>query len=280
MQPQKIMGIGCLYSDPAAPGGCGGVACDVPMAAMAMGQHAFSASRVGMDQAGTQIRTTLTEAGIDTGAIQVDSDLPTARIARIAFSNEPPRLGTDNAIGNLQWDADLEDMAIAADVVVYDSTSRFNGQCRSTIDRVLDSAKRAIRILDHNTDLVQEAVDSNLVLQALKLADGCVMPIDQLAWLEPVLRELPVNEAASRFLGTHELQMLLLLEPARGMATLQTAEGTTQASFQGQLNRHQALLSLVLAVTAGRPLQVCLNTAMAIGCADAESIDASWLNME
>ncbi|MFP4223228.1 MAG: PfkB family carbohydrate kinase [Phycisphaeraceae bacterium] len=116
------------------------------------GGRAALVSRVGQDRLGELLLRELEERGLETQYIQTDPDRPTGRVyVDFAPGGEPRFEIVEGAAWDvLQYDFDLEDLAMTCAGVCFGTLAQRDAQARNTIYRFLDTARRAVRLLDVN----------------------------------------------------------------------------------------------------------------------------------
>lgn len=148
-QSRVIVGLGeaALVEGDDAPRP-GGLACDVALAAVALGHRGVVVSRVGQDERGRTLLASLERAGAGIRYVQADPDLPTGRFRAREDGRPQPRTAEGAAFDQLQWDFDLEDLARETDVACFGPFAWRSGQARSESLRFLDLAAAGCRIVD------------------------------------------------------------------------------------------------------------------------------------
>ena len=125
------------------------------------------ASRVGDGEVGRSLVQELESSGVDCSVMQYDYDRPTLRAN--AIRRDPAR---PNAHDLLQWDSDLERIALKAALVICTIGMRHSGQSRSTADRALLAAEGAPRlILMIQDEEVFEPIDRDTIGRACELSE-------------------------------------------------------------------------------------------------------------
>lgn len=127
----------------------GGLAAELAIALAAEGCPATPITRVGDDEAGRSLLASIAAAGLPVSTIQVDRDLPTARLREGVLGGDASgRLDATAAFDLLQWDGELSSLAANCSWVLFDALGRRHAQSRGVIDRFLYEARSAVRIFD------------------------------------------------------------------------------------------------------------------------------------
>ncbi|MCA9284730.1 MAG: hypothetical protein KDA22_05930 [Phycisphaerales bacterium] len=208
-----IVGIGeALLVEAPEQEEIGGIAADVSIAAVMLGQHGVAITRLGQDEQAARVEQSLLAAGVDVAHVQSDPDLPTGRkVVRMLAGARSERLDARSAFDNLQWDFDLEDIAARADGIVYGLLARRDGQARSTMDRFLLAASSAVRLLDlcnRDANLMPERL---IAVRAIESAQGIATDAAALRLLLPGDPAAPLD-LARRAIREWRLRFALLLD--------------------------------------------------------------------
>lgn len=239
-----------------------GLAMLVAMRAALLGHDGIAISRLGQDDAGIALLEKLGSLGLDVSHLQTDPDLPTARARAGAAGRGRPDAGF--AHDNLQWDADLADVAHRADGVVFGALTRESGQARSTTDRFLAECTLALRLFDL-TDSPGDRINRGHALSGLRLAEAAAITGPGLAQMVPGARGGSPRDAAVEMIREGELAFLLL---ASDQAPYEAHTATSSWSGEHVLGReaHEAVVVAMLhAVLAGREAHDALRFAEQMG---------------
>lgn len=269
-----IVGIGaalCEESSGSQPAGApGGLALDVAIQAVRLGQIGIPISRLGQDQFAMELLTQLKAMALDVSHLQSDPDLPTARlVTRRIAGKTSVSLDPVAAFDNLQWDFDLVDVAQSADAIVFGELARRGGQSRTVIGQFLLECRKALRVFDL-TDRGGAAIDRSRALGGLKHCDGVVVDSAAMHVLCPAMRQSPPRDAACDLIRQHDLTFLLLSD-SQQPPTIHTLEQSAAADRPFAAGAHAAgLLTLVISLLDGRDLKACVDLAAVVSHYAAE----------
>ena len=137
---RPVLVIGEILADPEGPKGMGvEIACGLAEAGIS---RVMLASRIGDGEIERGLVASIQDRGVDCSIIQYDCDRPTLRNRTLH-----PDTARSSAHDMLQWDSDLEQIALDAALVVCTVGMRHGGQARSTTDRALLTAEGVPRVL-------------------------------------------------------------------------------------------------------------------------------------
>lgn len=198
-------------------------------------------SRVGQDELGDELQRALRELGLTTEQLQSDPDYPTGEVWVTFRDGEPSfDIASPAAWDRLQFDPQLESLARRASAVCFGTLAQRNSQSRSTIQRLVTLAARAVRLLDVN--LRQKELDVSTLERSLdmasdvKLSEGEMVTIARpLGWGRPSADDQDSVESAARaLLERFELNRVVLTRGARG-----TVLFTPGGRFEGEPARYE-----------------------------------------
>ena len=202
----------------------------------ARGGKAIVVSRVGQDELGDRLRAELAERRMDDGYVQTDPDHPTGRVyvTQDDKGNTGYDIVQDVAWDWLQFDPDVEDLAHRCDAVCFGTLAQRHGQSRSTIQRFLNEAKRASRLLDIN--LRPPDTDRQIICRSLDLATAVKLSDDELRTVTQMLG-LPLSgddgdmaTAARKLIDQFDLNYVAVTRGERGTVLItkdEELEGTS-----------------------------------------------------
>lgn len=187
MKP-KIIGVGELLWD-AFPSGArmGGAPANFACHAAAFGAEAAIASRVGADEAGSELIRELETLGVSTAGITVDRTHPTGRVDVELDGQGQPHfiIREESAWDHLKADSGLEDLMASADAVCFGTLAQRSSEARSSIRKLVAATPgQVLRIFDVN--LRQNFFSADLIRSSLELANVLKLSDSEL----PVLAEL------------------------------------------------------------------------------------------
>lgn len=202
-----IAGIGeTLLAETPQGTGVAGLAANAARQAVRLECEGVLVTRLGQDDAASEVLEQSRSEGIDVTHVQSDPDLATGRLlVRRLGGIEKRSFDTWAAFDNLQWDFDLDDLAQRVDLVVCGSLSLRSGQTRSTLERFLAACTRAIRFVVLTSDGNMEATIRGASQHVLPYAEGVMLDVGTCrmlapgyspdAALEPVLAEIARRHA-------------------------------------------------------------------------------------
>src|SRR5262249_51431319 len=152
--PYTVVGLGELLWDMFPQGKqLGGAPANFAYMTALLGDRGIVASRVGNDRLGQEAVWQLKSSGLDTSHIQIDSAHPTGTVLLQVDSKGQAeyKFCDEVAWDHLEWSAEWEELAKAADAVCFGSLAQRAANSRSTIRKFLQSVKAdAARIFDVN----------------------------------------------------------------------------------------------------------------------------------
>lgn len=156
-QPFSIVGLGealfDIFPDRQVLGGAPlNVAVHAHQLAAPVGGRGVVVSRVGQDDLGSQLRADLAARGMTTDYVQSDPDHDTGKVY---VGLDPAGQPTYDIARNVAWDwlqfdPDLESLAQRCEALCFGTLAQREGQTRNTVLRFVESARRAVRMLDVN----------------------------------------------------------------------------------------------------------------------------------
>ena len=229
----KIIGIGEVLWDllPSGPQ-LGGAPANFTFHAHALGARAGVVTRIGNDALGTEILQRLEQAGVESGAVQVDEEAPTGTVTVELSAEGVPNFTIHE---NVAWDR-LEvtpralDEIRAADAICFGSLAQRSESARIAVQKLVASAPaEALRIFDINLRqhyYSQEVIESSLRLaHVLKLNDVELPILAGMFNLAGTTRE-QIKRLSDQF----DLQVIALTRGGEGSMLYQQGEWSDQPS--------------------------------------------------
>jgi fructokinase len=154
MTRSKVVGLGEVLWD-ILPGQkqVGGAPANFAYISSVLGDIGLIASRIGADDLGAEMQSQLRSRGLNTDYIQKDSEHATGTVNVHLRSDGQPlfEITEPSAWDFLEWTAEWDALARAADAVCFGSLAQRNPRSRATIRRFLSAtAKDTIRVFDMN----------------------------------------------------------------------------------------------------------------------------------
>ena len=243
-----IVGIGealiDVFPDAQSIGGAPlNVAVTIAALVSAIGGKANLVSRLGQDDDAQWLLEQLAHRGVETDVIQSDPDHDTGRVyIDVDTDNQPQYEIPDDAAWDwLQFDPDLESLARRCGGVCFGTLAQRNGQSRSTIQRFLTSARRAVRLYDVNLrrhDEITSIVERSCELAtAIKVSHQELNHVTRLLGLRvPVGTEITDDDKAQALLKQFELDLVAVTHGPDG-TVIYTPRGRheSQVPYYGPL---------------------------------------------
>jgi fructokinase len=184
----NVFGIGELLWDELPDGRRpGGAPANFAYVATQLGDHGSVLSRVGNDQAGSDLVAAIADRGVDVSLIQTDESLPTGRVTVTFDEGEPSYdIQTEAAWDGLFLADDWRQAAEAADAVAFGTLGQRSEDSKHTIrEFLLSVTPRAIRFLDMN--LRRGFFSKELIEDSLQLATAAKLNTAELEYVCTVL---------------------------------------------------------------------------------------------
>jgi fructokinase len=196
-----------------------------------LGAPTLMASRVGLDELGESALRTATALGLETRLIQRDREHPTGTVdVRLGPGGEPDfTIIPGVAYDFIEFTPELEQAAKDADYICFGSLAQRSPASRETLYRLLDSAPRALKVLDINLRrdcFCAETVRASLARAGLlKLNESEVIEVSALlGWRETLLAEF-CAEITAKF----SLRCVVVTLGGEGALAHSEREGTVYA---------------------------------------------------
>ncbi len=191
-----------------------------------VGGRGLVVSRVGQDDLGNLLLDDLRGRNMTTDYVQTDPDHPTGRVY-VSFNDDGSHgfeIVRNVAWDWLQFDPDMESLAVACDAVCFGSLAQRDAQSRNTIYRFLNAARRAVRLFDVN--LRQDYFSRDVLTRSCELATAVKLNDEELPVVARLLnlRGAPGGDAsdadglAGELLKRFNLRLVALTRGAKGTA--------------------------------------------------------------
>lgn len=188
-------------------------------------------SRIGQDELGEQITQLLRDREMTVDYLQTDPDNPTGRVYVETDSRGEPtyEIIKNTAWDLLQYDPDMDPLALACQGICFGSLAQRHAQSRSSIYRFVDTSRARYKMFDVN--LREPFYDRQHVIRSCESATVVKLNIDELGTLGGMLTlgDSPADDQAKRLLDQFELRMVVL---TRGQAG--TVLYTTDGRYEGE----------------------------------------------
>lgn len=183
-------------------------------------------SRVGQDGLGEQIAGVLRGREMTCDYLQTDPDHATGRAyVEHDDAGEPTYDIPENAAWDLlQYDTDLDPLAMACQGICFGSLAQRHAQSRNTIYRFLDTSRARVKLFDAN--LRRPFFDRQHVRRSCELATVVKANMSELDTLTEMLSlgDGQADDRAKRLLERYELRMVVLTRGQAG-TVLYTPDG-------------------------------------------------------
>ena len=222
-----VVGLGEVLWDMLPAGRqLGGAPANVAFHAAALGGSGAVASAIGADDLGAEIRSRLSDAGLDDSALATDPDSPTGKVTVTLDADGKPSftIHTGVAWDGIPFTPELEALMARADAVCFGSLAQRAGGSRETIRRALSATRpECLRICDVN--LRQRYYTRKVLAESFALADILKLNDEEL----PVIAELlglpgDVDAALATLVERFALRMVILTCGAAGSVLMTPAE--------------------------------------------------------
>lgn len=200
MNQQLIVGFGEALVD-LLPSGevVGGAPLNFALRAAEIGGlahcHAALVTRIGADERGERVLARLRDSQLDTAHVQVDSQSQTGYV-EVTLENGQPSyvIADDVAWDAIRWDDALAELAHQTATICFGTLAQRHATSRFTLERFLDVAQSANKILDinfrkplPNIDVVEFSLQAAHVLKCneeelLQLAEWLRLDARDSAW--------------------------------------------------------------------------------------------------
>ena len=229
----KLIGIGEVLWDllPSGPQ-LGGAPANFTFHAHALGGRAGVVTRIGNDALGTEILQRLEQAGVESGAVQVDEEAPTGTVTVELSAEGVPNftIHEDVAWDRLEVTPRALDEIRAADAICFGSLAQRSEPARIAVQKLVASAPaEALRIFDINLRqhyYSQEVIEASLRLaHVLKLNDVELPILAGMFNLAGTTRE-QIKRLSDQF----DLQVIALTRGGEGSLLYQKGEWSDQPS--------------------------------------------------
>ncbi len=180
------------------------------------GGQAIIVSRIGQDAAGNDMLDALRQRGMCIDYMQSDPDRPTGSvIVDLDTDHQPTYDILPGAWDVIQFDPDIESLARRADAVAFGTLAQRDAQSRNTIYRLLDTARRAVRLFDVN--LRQDDIDRRVIQRSCESASIVKLNEQELPRIIKLLGlNGEGNDAAEVLRKRFKLEMVALTRGVRG----------------------------------------------------------------
>jgi fructokinase len=118
-----------------------------------LGDRGIVASRIGADATGIEIAATLSQLGVAAQYLQRDGQHPTGTVAVEVGGDGQPHFTIQERVAwdFLEWTAEWQSLASAADIVCFGTLAQRSAASRSTIERFVRATRGdALRVFDVN----------------------------------------------------------------------------------------------------------------------------------
>ena len=215
-----VVGLGEVLWD-VLPAGkhLGGAPANFAYITALMGDDGVVASCVGHDELGGEALAQLKKLGLSTKSVQRDESHATGVVKVEVDENGCARFEIEqpSAWDYLQWTAEWEALARAADAVCFGSLAQRSEQSRATIRHFLEATRKdAIRIFDVN--LRAPFYSADVVRESMKLADIVKLNDEEVPKVMELLGLPHADEqsSAEQIISRFELKLVCVTRGARG----------------------------------------------------------------
>jgi fructokinase len=214
-----VVGLGELLWD-LLPAGqqLGGAPANFAYMATLLGSQGIPLSRVGNDDLGAEALRRLTQLGLPTSFIQVDSKRPTGTV-RVELHAGQPRYEISQSVAwdFLEWTPLWEQLARQADAVCFGSLAQRSSQGRETVRNfLLATSRTAVRVFDVN--LRGDFYSAELIAESMQLADLVKLNDEELPRIMEMggLAHSDERSSAEKLLSLYDLELVCITRGCRG----------------------------------------------------------------
>jgi fructokinase len=215
-----VVGLGELLWDIFASGKqLGGAPANFAYVTGVLGDRGLVASRVGVDELGTEAMQKLSGLGLECRYVQQDAERPTGTVQVCVDSSGQPKFEIMESVAwdFIGWTSDYEDLASQADAVCFGSLAQRSPESRSTIARFLTACpESSTTVFDVN--LRQHFFSAEIIRQSLHLADIVKLNHEELPRVIELagLRYSEMRAAMHSMLDGFDLKMICVTRGENG----------------------------------------------------------------
>jgi fructokinase len=224
--PIEIVGLGEILWDQ-LPGGrqLGGAPFNFTYHCHQLGHSCAMVSRVGADDLGRDIRTTVQQLGLSDAYLQTDTERPTGTVDVTLDPTGQPSytINTEVAYDYLAWDNALEVLLHQAQAVCFGTLIQRSPTARATVQRALRAAQAGIVVYDVN--LRQQFYNRSIVEESLRASRWVKLNAEELLVLRDLLGLKAAGETArlAELRSRYDIELACLTRGSHG-CLVQTAE--------------------------------------------------------
>jgi len=163
----------------------GGSAANFAIHSNRLGNNGIIVSRVGNDNAGSEIIKALQQRNINVDFVQIDPQIKTG-IVQLSVDNygiPHYKCSTEAAFDYIQDKENINEIPNMADAIYFDLIAQRNSITRTTIHSILNRANNALKIFDINIRSWTKEI--NVIIQkSLKIADAIKANLDEIETLQ------------------------------------------------------------------------------------------------
>ena len=229
-----VVGLGELLWD-LLPAGkqLGGAPANFAYISSLFGEQGIPLSRVGNDDLGAEALRRLTELGLPTAFVQIDSHRPTGTV-RVELNAGQPRYEVSQSVAwdFLEWTPAWENLAQQADAVCFGSLAQRSPRSRAAIRSFLGATSpSAVRIFDVN--LRGDFYSSDLLAESMTLADVVKLNDEELPQIMQLggLVHADEKSSAEKLLRLYDLDLVCVTRGRRGSLLLSKSGSSEHAGF-------------------------------------------------
>jgi len=199
-----------------------------------MGNRSIVASRVGVDELGTEARRHMQALGLADTFVQRDENHPTGtakaeidRTGEVRFD-----IAKSAAWDFLEWTSQWQALAEKVDAVCFGSLAQRSPKSRETIGRFLRATRpEAVRVFDVN--LRQPFYSRAILCESIELADIVKLNDEELPKIMNLgkLDHVDENSSARRLLSLYGLKLVCITRGSRGSLLVNSTESNEHPGF-------------------------------------------------
>jgi fructokinase len=238
-KPHVIVGLGEILWDVLPTGRqLGGAPANFAHAAALLGNESSIASRIGTDELGNGVISSLAKVSLSSDNLQRDTTHPTG-IVNVALDHSGQanfEIAESVAWDFLEWTPGWRSLAQRADAVCFGSLAQRSPQSRSTIRKFLGATRAgAASVFDVN--LRQSFYSAEVIHESLKVANIVKLNHEELPIVTSLLGIKGLNEQsmARQLCDAYNLNLVCITRGERGSLLLNRTESNEHPGFKIQV---------------------------------------------
>jgi fructokinase len=186
----------------------------------ALGNESRLVSRIGDDSLGNELIQFISDKGLPTDHVQVDTVTPTGTVG-VEFNDGEPfyTIHQPAAWDEIEFNSNIRELASSADAICFASLSQRAEESSKTLNKILKSTKKGcLKVFDLN--LREPFIDREAVLRNIELSDVIKFNEDELA---VVAKWMNTDNLPAHILKVHPEKIILITLGAKGSAMVNSS---------------------------------------------------------